>query len=255
MGTVTHPYERIAADLRAAILDGHLAPGSAIPSENELATDYGVNRGTARRAVELLRADGLIDSRQGAPSRVRAAPVVQIWSDSADWRRHRDAGRPGFDATVAEHGLVGRQEILDVSDPCRAPLHVAMKLGLDDDAPTVMRYVRQHTDGVPVCLVRLWFPASWASGTALAEGRRIRGGVGAYIEDPAGPIGLRLADSVVELEGRGPTLPERKLLGLARGVTVMDVTRTFLGPDGEPVYVQEEVADASKVRYRFRAPL
>lgn len=255
VGTVTYPYERIAADLRAAILDDRLAPGVPLPSENELAATYNTTRATVRRALELLRADGLIDTRQGTRARVRAEPVVRIWGDSADWRRHRNAGLPGFNATVTEHGLTPRQEILDVANPLPAPTQVAANLGLDDGTPTVMRYVRQRADEIPVRLVRMWFPADWASGTALGHRKLICGGVPGYIGDPNGPIKRRLVDSDVELESRNPSPHERELLNLARGVTVMDVTRTFYDADERPVFMQHEIADGTKHRYRFRVPL
>lgn len=255
MGTITHPYERVAANLRAAILDGHLAPGDPLPSANQIAADYGINRATARRAIDLLHDEGLIDMRQGARPRVRATPVVQVWGDGADWRRHRNAGRPGFDATVAEHGLIPRQEILEVHDPAAAPAHIAAKLELADDPATVVRYVRQFADDVPARLVRMHFPASWASGTALAGRKRIRGGVSHYIEDPAGPIGIRLATSSVVVGGRTPTDEEKRLLQLGRGAIVLEVVRTFIDRDDRPVYVQQEVADASHHRYQFRVDL
>lgn len=255
MGTLTYPYERIATDLRAAILDGHLAPGDLVPSENELSGRYATTRATVRRALELLRAEGLVDTGQGARTRVRIAPVVRIMNDGADWRRHRDAGRPGFDATVAEHGLTPRQEVLDVQDSVPAPAHVAVKLDMHDDTPVVMRYVRQHADEVPVRLVRLWFPGEWASGTALADRKRIRGGVAAYVE---ALTGRHLVASDIELEGRVPTPHERAKstgLDLARGVSVVRVLTTFLDADEQPVYVQEEIADASKHRWHFRVSL
>lgn len=255
MGTTSHLYERIAADLRAAIDDGHLAPGAPIPSENELAARYHTQRGTVRHALDLLRADGLIDTRQGARATVRTQPVVRVWGDTDDWQRHRTAGLPGFNATITDHGLVPRQEILDVQDGIPAPPHIAANLGLGDNTPVVMRFVLQLADDEPLRLVRMWFPATWASGTALAGRRRIRGGVAGYIGDPDGPIARRLADSDAELESRNPSPSERELLKLARGVTVMDVTRIFYDDEGAPVFVQHEIANGSRHRYRFRVSL
>lgn len=252
VGTVTHPYERIAAELRAAILDGHLEPGAPIPSENKLAKTYGVNRTTVRHALAAI--EGLIERRQGAPSRVRAQPVVTVWGDGADWRRHRQAQRPGFDATVAEHGLTPRQEILDIRDQAPVPAHVAVTLSLTGDETVVIRYVRQFADEVPSRLVRMWFPASWASGTALAERKRIRGGVGGYIEDPAGPIRRKLARSRVVVGGRSCPTPEEKPL-LEQGISVLEVVRTFLDEHGDPVFVQQEVADATRNQYAFEVDL
>ena len=253
MSTVTSRREQIAADLRTAILDGRYAPGDPLPSANRLASDYGITRATARRALELLHDEGLIDLRQGALPSVRSSPVVHVWGEGIDWRRHRDAGRPGFDATVAEHGMIPRQEILDVQEAAPAPARIAARLRTGDDT-LVMRYVRQFADDVPARLVRTWFPA-WARGTALSGRRRIRGGVGGWIENPDGPVARRLATSRVEIGGRMPSSEERELLGLDRSVPVLEVLRTFLDADGEPVYVQQEVADAPRHRYEFRVDL
>ena len=37
-----------------------LTPGSPVPSESHLQQRYGASRGTARKAVELLRSQGLV---------------------------------------------------------------------------------------------------------------------------------------------------------------------------------------------------
>lgn len=255
METGTRKRDQIQSDLHTAILDGHLAPGDTLPSARELGEQYSVSRVTVRRALERLNAAGLIDMRQGRRPTVRPAPLVRIAIVATDWRRHRGAQRPGFNATVAEHGILGRQEILDVQDGVAAPGRIADALGVDDGTPTVMRYVRMFADEQPVRLSRSWFPAAWASGTALANLRRIRGGAAGYIEDPGGPVGRRLAFSDVDLEPRNPGEDEQRLLGLARGVSVVHTVTTFLDPDEQPVYVQEEIADASRHRWRFRIAL
>ena len=251
MDTGTRKRDQIQADLHTAILDGHLGPGDALPSARELCTRYNVSRITVRRALERLAAAGLIDMRQGARARVRTAPLVKIAIDGSDWRRHRDAGRPGFNATVAEHGIVGRQEVLDVQHPLPAPHYVADALGLDDDAPMVMRFVRMYADDVPVRLVRTWFPAEWAAGTLLAEWPRIRGGAARFAEELHG----RFVATVVDLEGRNPTEEEVVLLSLARGISVIHMVTTCVTADERQVYVQEEIADASRHRWRFRVAL
>lgn len=256
METRAPKREQILADLRAAILDGHLPPGAALPSAHELCTRYTTSRVTVRRALERLLAEGLIDMRQGARATVRQAPLVRIAIVATDWRRHRDAQRPGFNATVAEHGIIGRQEILDVQDGVPAPGRIADALGIDDGTPMVMRFVRMFADEQPVRLNRSWFPAEWASGTALAGRRRIRGSAAGYVEDPAGPIGRRLAFTDVDLEARNtPTSEEQQLLDLARGVSVVNTITTFLDAGEQPVFAQEETADASRHRWRFRIAL
>ncbi|MGH3809216.1 MAG: GntR family transcriptional regulator [Pseudonocardiaceae bacterium] len=64
-----HPaYQQIADELRKRVVSGVLAPGSKLPTEVELMGEFTVSRVVARLAVGVLRAEGLIYSRQGAPT-------------------------------------------------------------------------------------------------------------------------------------------------------------------------------------------
>ena len=53
-------YERIAGELRAAILAGKHRPGARIESENELAARYQVSRQTVRKALAALIEQGYV---------------------------------------------------------------------------------------------------------------------------------------------------------------------------------------------------
>ncbi|MEV5319182.1 GntR family transcriptional regulator [Streptomyces sp. NPDC052687] len=65
-------YARIADDLRKEIVEGQLAEGAEVPGENALMKRYGVARMTARRALSVLREQGLVDVRRGKGTFVRA---------------------------------------------------------------------------------------------------------------------------------------------------------------------------------------
>ncbi|AEB06244.1 transcriptional regulator, GntR family [Coriobacterium glomerans PW2] len=52
------------------ILSGAYAVGELIPSESELMRRYGISRATARKAMEMLAANGLINKRRGHGSEV-----------------------------------------------------------------------------------------------------------------------------------------------------------------------------------------
>jgi GntR family transcriptional regulator len=54
------PYRQIADILRRRITAGTYPPESRIPTESELVDEFEVARSTARRAVEVLRGEGLI---------------------------------------------------------------------------------------------------------------------------------------------------------------------------------------------------
>jgi DNA-binding FadR family transcriptional regulator len=56
-------YERVAADLRAALASGRYAIGDRLPSERDLATQHGVSRPTVREAVIALELDGMVEVR------------------------------------------------------------------------------------------------------------------------------------------------------------------------------------------------
>jgi GntR family transcriptional regulator/MocR family aminotransferase len=58
--------------LRSAILDGRLKPKARLPSSRQLASQYGVARGTVIAAFEPLLEEGYLESRQGSGSYVSA---------------------------------------------------------------------------------------------------------------------------------------------------------------------------------------
>ena len=59
------PYEKIAADLRAAIKCGALRPESLLPTVKELQQRYAVSAGTASRAISVLKSEGLVSGSRG----------------------------------------------------------------------------------------------------------------------------------------------------------------------------------------------
>ena len=54
------PYQQIADILRRRISSGQYRPDTRIPTESELVEEFEVARTTARRAVGVLRDEGLI---------------------------------------------------------------------------------------------------------------------------------------------------------------------------------------------------
>ncbi|MBH9577070.1 MocR-like pyridoxine biosynthesis transcription factor PdxR [Inhella proteolytica] len=71
-------------EVRARIADGSFAAGSALPSTRALAAERGLSRATVSGVYEQLAADGFIESRAGAASRVAAGAAVPPVRSSAD---------------------------------------------------------------------------------------------------------------------------------------------------------------------------
>lgn len=61
----TPVYLQVAAILRARIKAGESPPGRALPSETTLMGEHGIARETARKAVRVLRDEGLVEIVQG----------------------------------------------------------------------------------------------------------------------------------------------------------------------------------------------
>jgi DNA-binding GntR family transcriptional regulator len=70
-------YHRVADDLRRAVTDGTYPPGTSLPTERLLATDYHCGRDTLRRAVAVLVYEGLLVKARGRHTLVRP-PVARI---------------------------------------------------------------------------------------------------------------------------------------------------------------------------------
>ena len=63
--SATPVADQVARDLAEEISSGGIRPDSRLPSEAELAAQYGVARVTVRRAVAKLREEGLVVTVHG----------------------------------------------------------------------------------------------------------------------------------------------------------------------------------------------
>ncbi|GGO70636.1 GntR family transcriptional regulator [Nonomuraea cavernae] len=59
------PYRQIANALRERITSGDIPPGRRIPSMVELEAEYEVARDTIRKAVQVLKDEGLVETVSG----------------------------------------------------------------------------------------------------------------------------------------------------------------------------------------------
>jgi GntR family transcriptional regulator len=235
-------------------LSGRRAAGERLPSEHELADRYSTSRPTVRRAVARLKAEGLVVTSQGRGAFVRPKPHVRLLITGSNYRKHRELGLPGFNAQTLEQGQAPEQKLLEVAT-VSAPAEVAIRLGIEDGAPVVVRRRVFLADGEPVALCDSYYPLGLAEGTPIAKSRKIRGGVHALIEDPAGPIRRRIARSVDDLISRMPTPHEAETLLLPPGVPVTRVLRAVLDGDDEPVEVQDTVAAADRHEFRYEVTM
>jgi DNA-binding GntR family transcriptional regulator len=67
-------YKQVAAFIARGIKAGKLKPGDGLPGEQALADAMGVSYDTVRKALAVLREDGLIQTSTGIGSFVAAPP-------------------------------------------------------------------------------------------------------------------------------------------------------------------------------------
>lgn len=240
-------YEAIADVLRSRITSGELAPGDKVPSENDLIDDFGVGRDTAYKALQVLRDEGLTESRRGAPTRVRKFHPVRR---SANKRLASDvwgSGTSMWDIDVRDE----RPAVIDVEvDRVEASSRVAAALGISRGTPVIRRSRRYVLSGKPVLAAVSYLPADIADGTPIAEVDTGDGGIyGRLKELGHGPT--RFAE---EIRVRMPNKDEKARLNLERGTPVILLVRTAFSDSGRVVEVNEMVLDSSSYILDYDIP-
>lgn len=173
-------YRDIANDLRQQIDSGELPPGSKIPGENDLMSQYGVEQPTARRALDVLKNEGLIVANRGSGTFVREfKPIRRVSPDRLQANTSWGAGRPIWNTDV---GTRPRTEgvTVDVELP---PAAIAKVLQLADGARVVTRRRRYVVDDKPVQLSTSYYPEALVSGSAITEVDTGEGGAYARLKE------------------------------------------------------------------------
>ena len=90
-------YRKVAARIGERILARTLVEGERLPSETELARQFGVNRSTVREALRELESRGLVQRRPGSKLMSVSRPhheAVAAGVRREDWRLDDPAGQP-----------------------------------------------------------------------------------------------------------------------------------------------------------------
>lgn len=217
-------YQEIADDLRLRLTGGEFAAGKLLPSESELAGAYRASRVTIRRALELLRAEDLVDARQGFG-----------WFAAGDPVRQRLARLGTIEAQIIELGVRSERRILsfEVVSP---PDDVAEVLGNG----RVLEVERLNlADGHPFARVTVWCPARLAKGLTrdqLAEHTfydLLPAHTGRAISGAVQTIGAAAADGrdaeLLEVPVDSPVLVCRRVTSDEGGSAVLVAVHVFPG--------------------------
>lgn len=150
-------YEEIASVLRDRIADGVYGEDSMLPTQAELAKEFGASRMTVKKAIEILIIEGLIYSKQGIgtkvlnssfwnkrDSKVRLNNFNGLSSDLADDSRKITSQVIEFSVEFPSKEIA---ECLQVEES--SPIYKIIRLRLLDGSPYVIEHTYMPCDLVP----------------------------------------------------------------------------------------------------------
>ena len=223
-------YHHIAEELRGRILSGTYAAGRLLPSESELSSEFGVSRVTVRKALEILRDDALVDSRQGFG-----------WFVAGDTVRQPLARLATIEDQMRASGAIPQRRVLDFAFE-KAPKKVAQALG----TPQVLR-VRRVTlaDGEPFAIVTVWCPAELAENVSRADVER-----SPFYE----LLDVPLSGATQTIGADAATPEEAEVLKVPAGSPVLRCVRTTSSTDERVVLVSHHVFPAHRTEFVVDLP-
>jgi GntR family transcriptional regulator len=222
-------YQQIADVLRERI--GAAGPGHVLPSESDLSAEFGVSRVTIRRALELLRDERLVESRQGFGWFARGTPL-----------RQRLAQLDTIERQLEERGVHPQREIIEFAF-VDAPPHVVEQLHHEQ----VLRVKRvNRADGEPFAVVTVWCPAEYGQNLSRRDVQRQP-----FYE----LLGIALRGATQTIGAAAASAEDAALLAVPIGSPVLRCERVTTSTTGEPILFSEHIFPAHRTEFVVDLPL
>ena len=213
--------ERIAA----------VGAGHVLPSESELSAEFGVSRVTVRRALETLRDERLVESRQGFGWFSATAPVQQRLTQLDTIERQ-----------LEERGIHPQRQIIEFAFVA-APRHVADRLHCDQ----VLRVKRvNRADGDPFAVVTVWCPAEIGQSMSRRD---------VELRPFYELLGIALRGASQTIGAASATAEDAALLEVPVGSPVLRCERLTTSTAGEPILLSEHIFPAHRTEFVVDLPL
>jgi GntR family transcriptional regulator len=235
-------YLQIAALLRDQIIRGDLQPGAEVPSERRLAEIYSVARPTASRALEVLRRERLVESRQGSGTFVRSPNAAPRARERLE--RAAALGSMYSDSEDCAFPFIG---IVD------GPAYVTDALNIAPGGRVIRRQRIISNPTGPVELSTSWFPAALADvAPRLLEHERVGGGTLGYL---ARTTDIQLGYARDQVCARMATTEEVEALRLSETSAVL-VYHLVVCDDGDvPIEFDEGVYPPERYAFQQEYPI
>lgn len=249
-GKAVPRYVQIADDLVQQIKAGVLKPGDMMPSESELVERYGVSGGTIRKAMVETRASGLVETRHGKGSMVKARPPVRHRSSDRFRRSHRQGGRAAYLAESEQSGAVAKVSVLYIG-PVDASEDIAGWLGVEPGAQVLARRRLYFRNGTPVETATSYLPWDVVKDIPELFGENPGpGGIYARLEDH----GHVFAEFIETLQARQAAKAEASELALSPGASVIHLVRRAVTEERRVIEVCDTLMAADQFVFEYRMP-
>src|SRR5215470_11110801 len=213
-------YAQVIAEIQRRIESGEYPPGSLIPSEHQLSSEFGIARPTVVRALRVLRQEGWIDTQQGKGSFVRGRPALA--HERAERRGQAELDR---DESHEPGELIA-------AGTAAAPVRIASLLDVAEGTDLVYRRRLVRQEGEASEVLTWWLPTPVAEGTGLDGQAPVRGGLRTLL---ARAKGIRIDHVIEHVVARHPAPHEAKLLGISRSAPVLALYIAAREATGRPV--------------------
>lgn len=211
-------WRQVYMILRREIGDGLPSPGQRLPTEQDLAARFDVNRHTVRRALAALRDDGLIRVEQG-----RGAFL------SDDVVEYSLGPRTRFSETLARQSRVPRVTLLR-SMTVQADADIAAALDIPEGALTLQLDSIGDADDRRLCVSSRWYPLPRFAG--LADRFRETGSITKALADFGVPDYTR---RVTRITARIPSPEDARYLHQPRVRPVLVTESINVDGKGSPI--------------------
>lgn len=218
-------YRTIADELRRQLTAGDLGAGRLLPSEAELGDTFAASRVTIRRALELLRDEKLIDSRQGLGWFVAIAPV-----------RQSTARLGTIESQLSDSGIRPERHILEFAFERADP-----SIERDLETDTVLRVKRLNlADGEPFAVVTVWCRGDLGRGLSRDDVER-----SPFYELLHIPLARAIQTIAADIVGSA----DATLLRVPTGSPILRCRRVTSDVSGRAVLVSEHVFPAHRTEF------
>ena len=245
-------YLRVADDLKRAIADGTYPVGAHLPTEIDLCAHFGISRFTAREAVRVLSAAGLVTRRQRVGTVVIATPDEARYTHDASSTRELLQYALDTELRFVYVGRIalGREQARDFGAAPGEEWIYAVGLrvtgALPPGAAAVSDAETAPPDARPICVTRLFLNPRL---TGIEDKLRQRkGAVYALIESEYGLLIHRVEQ---ELQGVVLDAEDAANLGAAPGAPALRIVRRYYTEAGQLLEVADNVHPSDRFSYRM----